>query len=512
MAFFYRYRIGFILAFIKFLLPFILQHPMYELHRDEMLYLQQGNHLAWGFMEVPPLLSIFAKLALLSGGSFFWIKFWPSLFGAVTVFIVSKMAAEMGGKAFAQFIAGLCLITSVYLRGHFLFQPNFLEIFFWTLSAYFLIKYTNTTAIKYIYYLSFSLALGWLSKYSVVFFAAGIFVGLLLTSNRKLFASKHLYLTAFLALLIIIPNLIWQYNHKWPLVHHMKELRETQLIYINPFDFLKNQVLMFLPCFIVWIGGLAWLLFYFSGKRYRILAWIYITVIVLLTATNGKDYYSVGAYPMMFAAGGVWLQQVTSTSLYWVRFASVVVIFLLFIPLIPMLLPVWPPEKLINYYRKTGFDKNGFTKWEDLQYHALPQDFADMISWQELGNKVSKVYASLPDSVKNKTLIYCRYYALAGAAAYYGKGLPEVTSDNASFLFWMPDMYNIKDLLFVGRNIPDKDDLVFQQFEKYTVADSITTPYAREKGVKIILFENGNSKVNKMIESGIKEMKDDYRR
>ncbi len=58
MAFIYRYRIGFILAFIKFLLPFILQDPMYELHRDEMLYLEQGNHLAWGFMEVPPLLSI----------------------------------------------------------------------------------------------------------------------------------------------------------------------------------------------------------------------------------------------------------------------------------------------------------------------------------------------------------------------------------------------------------------------------------------------------------------------
>lgn len=67
-------------------------------------------------------------------------------------------------------------------------------------------------------------------------------------------------------------------------------------------------------------------------------------------------------------------------------------------------------------------------------------------------------------------------------------------------------------LLFLGRNIPEKDDQVFQQFEKYTVVDSITTPYARENGVKIILYENGNDKVNKMIESGIKEKKDEYRR
>ena len=61
-------------------------------------------------------------------------------------------------------------------------------------------------------------------------------------------------------------------------------------------------------------------------------------------------------------------------------------------------------------------------------------------------------------------------------------------------------------------NIPEKDDEVFQQFEKYTVVDSITTPHARERGIKIILYENGNDKVNKMVEDGIKEMKDAYRR
>jgi hypothetical protein len=92
------------------------------------------------------------------------------------------------------------------------------------------------------------------------------------------------------------------------------------------------------------------------------------------------------------------------------------------------------------------------------------------------------------------------------------KGYPQVTSDNASFLLWMPDKYNIKHLLFVGKRIPAKDDEVFQQFEKYTVLDSTTTPLAREQGVKIILYENGNDKVNGMIEAGIKEMKDEFRR
>ncbi|MCW3078866.1 glycosyltransferase family 39 protein [Segetibacter sp.] len=512
MAVIFRYRVALILAFIKFLLPYLLQDPLYELHRDEMLYIPQGNHMGWGFMEVPPLLSVFSRLTILLGNSFFWIKFWPSLFGAINVVLVCKMAAEMGGKLFAQLIAGLSLIAGVYLRVHFLFQPNFLEIFFWTLSAYFIIRYINTNQTKYIYFLAVALALGWLSKYSVTFFGAGIVVGLLLTKNRKIFSSKHLYLAGLLAFVIILPNVLWQYNHKWPVVHHMKELRETQLQYLNPFDFLKDQVLMHLPCFFVWVGGLVWLLVFKSGRPYQIIAWMYVTVIVLLIASNGKNYYSLGAYPMLFAAGGVWIEQVTAVKRYSLRFVSVVIILILFVPLIPVLLPVWKPATLAAYYKKTGFDKAGVCRWEDLQDHPLPQDFADMISWSQMGEKVSAVYASLPDTTKSKTLIFCRNYALAGATTYYGKGLGQVTSDNASFLFWMPDTYNIKNLLFVGRRIPGKDDLVFQQFEKYTVIDSITTPMARERGVKIILYENGNDKVNAMIGAGIKEKKDEYRR
>lgn len=512
MKFFNQNRIALILAGIKFILPYLLQHPMYELHRDEMLYLEQGNHLAWGFMEVPPLLSFFAMLTHFLGSGFFWVKFWPSLFGALNVFLVCKMAEEMGGKKIAQLFAGIGLIAGGFLRVNFLFQPNFLEIFFWTLSAYFIIKYINTNKISFIYLLATSLALAWMSKYSVAFFAAGLFAGILLTKHKRLLRSKHTYLAMLLFIAIILPNLLWQYHHNWPVVHHMLELKETQLQFISPVTFLVNQFLMNFPTFFIWIGGLVWLLIFKEGKPYRILAYIYFTVILLLTISNGKDYYSLGTYPMLFAAGGVWLEKVTSTNLIWLRAASIIVILLLFLPLIPVLLPVWPPEKSASYYKTTGLAKTGILKWEDLQQHTLPQDFADMLSWKELGSKVSQVYHSLPKNEKNQTLIYCRNYALAGATLYYGQDLPQVTSDNASFLIWMPDHYNIKHLLFVGRKIPDKDDLVFQQFEKYSVVDSTTTEHAREMGVKIILFENGNEKVNAMIEEGIKQMKSKFER
>ncbi len=111
-------------------------------------------------------------------------------------------------------------------------------------------------------------------------------------------------------------------------------------------------------------------------------------------------------------------------------------------------------------------------------------------------------------------MIYCRGYYTAGALNYYGKdyGLPEVYSDNASFLFWMPDQYAIKHLLLVAHNIPGKDDVVFQQFESMTVKDSLVYPLFRENGIRFILFENGNDSLNVMIERSVAELKNAMRR
>ena len=150
----------------------------------------------------------------------------------------------------------------------------------------------------------------------------------------------------------------------------------------------------------VWIGGLFWLLFSYAGKSYRILGWMYMTVIVFLFATNGKDYYSLGAYPMMFAAGGVWLEQISLNKM-WLRYATVALSILIFIPFAPFWIPMWKPAESAAYYQKIGLVKAGGTKWEDLKEHELPQDFADMISWKELGDKVSAAYANLPDSTND---------------------------------------------------------------------------------------------------------------
>ncbi len=496
-----------LLALLKFVLPIFLQDSLYELQRDEFLYYQQGQHLALGYLENPPLLSYLGMISSGFGGSEAWIKFWPCLFGAATVVLTCLITAELGGKIFAQFLSSLGIITGAYLRIHYLFQPNILDIFFWTLAVYFLIRYVNTKDQKFIYWLAISLALGWWGKYSVIFMAAAMLGGIILSPYRQMLTRKHSWLAAGIGLLIVIPNLWWQYGHNWPLVHHMKELQETQLRFMNPLDFIKDQFMLLLTVVFIWIGGLIWL---FKHKECRFLFYTYILVILLLILGRGKSYYSLGIYPLLLAAGAVAWEQWTEKR-RWTRYALSLLILVLGYLVQPMLLPIWKPGKLAAFYTKIGFDH----VWEDQEKHPLPQDFADMLGWKELAEKTEHYFNSLPDTVKNKTIIYGRHYGHAGSLNYYGKDKnfkSRVITDNGSFLLWIPENLMMEHLIFIGRKMPGKDDEVFQHFEKVTVIDSVTNHFSRQYGDKIIFFENIDSSGLRLARVGLRELQKKFLR
>lgn len=505
-------RLLYFLALIKLIIPFFLQNSFYQPHRDEFLYLAEGHHMAWGYMEVPPLLSVFAWITNLFGDGMFWIKIWPALFGALTFVLIGKIILSLGGKTFALILGWLPFMLDGYMRLFFLFQPNFLEVFFWTAIAFTMLRYVQTQETKWLYFFGISIGLGMMSKYSVAFYTLSILAGLLVTRHKKIFLNKHLYFAALIAFIIFLPNLLWQYNHNFPVVAHMQELQEEQLQYINPFDFIISQFMMNLPCVYIWVAGLFFVMFSADGKPYRLFAWAYVFVIILLLYLSGKDYYALGAYPILFAFGGYYLEKLTTKRVVWLRYIMLAFSIALGAFAMPLIMPMAKPDKLAAYYHATGLDKTGSFKWEDLQMHPLPQDFADMIGWKEMAQKTADVFHALPKEEQEKTFIYCRGYYSAGALNYYAKdvGLPEVYSDNASFLFWMPDSYPYKNLLLVAHNMPEKDDIVFQQFEKVTVKDTLTVPYFRETGIRFILFENANDSLNAITTRGVAELKSEF--
>ena len=500
-----------LLAITKLLIPFIFIHPVFELQRDEYLYYQQGQHLDLGYLENPPLLSYLGYISSWFGDKEWLVRFWPGFIGAMTVVVTCLITARLGGKAFAQFLAGFGVITGAFLRIHILFQPNILDIFFWTVSMYFLVKFIQTNDRKDLWWLAISLALGWWSKYSVVFLIGAIFIGLLLTRHRKILLQKNIYIAAGAALLIILPNIWWQYIHKWPVLHHMQELREYQLVYVNPTDFIKDQFLLLFPVLIVWIAGLIW---FFVNRTYRIFAWIYLFVILLLILGSGKSYYAIGIYPVLLAAGAMVWEKLFLVR-RWMRAIIAALVIGLTIPFMPVGLPMMSPEKLSTFYKEKGMDKIGILKWEDQKDHELPMDFADMLGWKELTELTEKFFDSLPDSIKVNTTIYGANYGQAGALKFYGKNdrfKDLVISENGSFQLWINDLIYFKHAIIIDDEVPDPNDEVIRYYEKVAVIDSVKNSYSRQFGDKIFFLRNLDTTGLRIAREEFKENKKRFNR
>jgi hypothetical protein len=503
------------IAIVKFLVSFVMIHPVYELHRDEYLYLAESDHLAWGYLEAPPLLSVLGYLSKLFGNSIGAVRFWGALFGAMNIVLIGKMVQSLGGKTYACLLACLAFFVGAYLRMNILFQPNFLEVFFWTLCLYCIIQVIQTNEHKNLYLLAIALAFAFYSKYTMVFLFAGFIMAFFLTPLRKWFLNRHLYFAGLLFLLLTAPNLYWQIAHNFPVMTHMKLLNELLLVHVSRKQFLIEQLLFNIPALFVWISGLIYIFTETIGKKYRAIVIIYFTTIAGLMFFNGKGYYSMGLYPTLFAFGGIALEKWTANtkSINRIfRLSMPAMMLLLLIPIFPALIPIDIPQNLEKNYRSTGMDKTGILKWENNDIHAIPQDFADMLGWKEMAEKTARAYKQLPEEIRKETIIFADNYGQAGALNFYrkGLGLPEIFSDNASFLYWLPTRFPYRHVLLLDFKPRDSTDMVFKHFESPIILDSLTNEYAREKGILIMLYKNGDDSVQTVATEAIRAQKAKY--
>lgn len=492
---------------LKIVLHYLLIHPAYELHRDEYLHLDQGRHLAWGYISVPPVTSWLSFLLQLLGNGVFWVKAIPALFGALTLLLVWKSVEELKGGLFACILSTLALLFSILLRLNLLYQPNSLDVFFWTLTYYILIRYINTKQDKWLYAAGLSLAFGFLSKYNILFLAAGLFPVLLLSEHRRIFTNKHFYFSLLIGLLIVSPNLLWQYQNHFPTLTQLRELSERQLVHVNRFNFLKEQVLFFLSAIFVLLAGFAGLLFYKPLRPYRFVLFSFVITLALFLFFQAKSYYTVGLYPVILSCGAVYLEKVFSgKGRTFLRPVSLLLLLALSVPFLLLAFPIHPPAYYASHPQP--YKDMGALRWEDGQDHQLPQDFADMTGWKELARKTDSVYGLLPD--KEATIVLCDNYGQAGAINYYSafKNIRAV-SFNADYINWMPLEKPIKNAILV-KDIDDSDSARSEEkplFDRVVLAGRIENPYAREVGTRIYLLQGARINVNQRIQEEINENK-----
>ncbi|MBA2250047.1 MAG: glycosyltransferase family 39 protein [Chitinophagaceae bacterium] len=488
----------------KFILQYLIIDPSYDLQRDEYLHLDQAQHLSAGFLSVPPVTSWIAFLINAFGNTFFWIKFFPALFGALTILVVWKITEELKGGIFAQALSATALLFSILPRINMLFQPNSLDILLWTVVYFCLIKYVNTNLDKWVLWLAVFIAVGILNKYNILFLMAGLFPAMLITKRRILFSNRIVYLSMLLALLLILPNLIWQMQHHFPVVYHMKELAKTQLVNIDRKDFIIQQVLFFISSLPVLIAGYLSFIFYKPCKKYGFILLSFIFTLLIFIYFKAKGYYAIGLYPVIIGFGSVYIEKLLSAG--WkknvLRPALVVSILVLFMIPFKAIYPVLSPQLIAQNAQL--FKKYGLLKWEDGKDHTLPQDFADMLGWKELSEKVVNTYNALPD--KNTVLIFCDNYGQAGAINYYAKGkIPKAVSFNADYIFWFPKEMTYKNLIHVkeaGDSIAEAEKHFFKSISVGGIIENI---YAREYGTTIFVLVDADSSFTTFLHAKIEE-------
>lgn len=481
--FFYRYWILLLLIVIKFVLQFVLVNPVYELHRDEFLHLDQAFHPSAGFISVPPFTSWIASLIYLFGGSLFWIRFFPALFGALTIAFAWLIAEETGGRLGAQIFAAVSLLFSVLVRMNVLLQPNSFDILAWTIIFYLLIRYVNTGYMKWLMLLSVITALGFYNKYNVVFLLAGLFTGLMLTRQRIIFTKRFFYIALSFSVVLILPNILWQIKNHFPVIHHMEALSKSQLVNIKRVDFLKDQVKFGLTGLLTLVALCAFV-FHKPFRRYRFIGWAFIATISLFTLLRAKNYYSVGLYPVMFAMGSVYLESLLKKAGPVVFSFLAVVNIVIFFLLANYLMPLRSPSEIMSYLK--SYEKMGLLRWEDGQNHLLPQDFADMQGWREMADKALLAYKMIPENELDKTLIFCDNYGQTGALNYYDRSkMPKAYSFVTDYIFWMPRLKEIRNIVYVGK-LP-KHEFV-EMFDSLRIVGRVENEFAREKGTTIFLL------------------------
>jgi hypothetical protein len=480
----YQLLIGMML--LKLIFHFLIIHPSYDPHRDEFLHLDQANHLAAGYLSVPPFTAFLSLLIKWLGGGVFWVRFFPALFGALTLAIMLKLIELLKGGVFAKLLAVTVFMCSAMSRINMLYQPNSFDVLSWTLAFYLLILYVRTGAPHLLLWFGAVIGVAFLNKYNILFLVMGLMPALLVSSQRKIFQNKYLYGGILIALLLALPNVIWQIRNGLPVVHHMKELAATQLVNVERSGFLKEQLLFFLVGTVVWCTALVGFVMYAPFKPHRFIGWAFLFVMALLVYLRAKPYYALGLYPVLIALGSVYLDQILSsgkTSRRRLRWVLPLFIVLPFAAFFRMIFPVMEPNKL-DRFMKPGH-REIFAKWEDGKVHGLPQDFADMLGWREMAGLVVQAYEQVPAAERRHTLVLCDNYGQAGAINYYGenKVSPAVTF-SADYVFWFPAMDTLQYVIVVG---DEPGDHVRKYASGYTKTGQISHPLAREYGTGIYL-------------------------
>ena len=448
----------------------------YGVHRDELLYLGMGRHLQlWG-MDFPPTIAIVAEVSrTLLGDSLTAIRFFPAVFGSALVVLAALIARELGGGRIAQGLAAFCVLTNpLFLRSANLLQPVVMDQLIWTAALYALLRLCRGYGPGGWLLLGLILGLGLLTKFSVAFIGLAIVAGILLSPLRTALLTPWPWIGLAAALVVGAPSLVGQIRLGFPVLAQMADLRASQLDRITPADFLLGQ-LLWGPAVLIAIAGLYGLLAAPALRPFRALGWSCVAAFVFLVLLQGKPYYAGPLYPTLFAGGAVLFERAAEGLRgELLQVGTVAILFAFALLVFPLGVPILPPPAMAEYAHALGVEAAVRTNTGETL--PLPQDYADMLGWEEQVATVARVYHTLPDDQRQNAVVVAGNYGEAGALDFYGPsyGLPEVVSPAGSYWFFGPGKRPGKVVITIG--VPEPDLRRF--FDSVATAATVSNAWA----------------------------------
>jgi len=381
---------------------------------------------------VTPVLAFLDHLVF--GTSVVGLRLLPALAGGGIVILGGLIARELGGGRFAQVVAAvLVAVSPLYLGANLLFQTVAFEQLWVALAFYLLARLLRTDNPRLWPLVGFVLGVGLLTKYTVLDVAFGIALGTVLTRTRAHLRSPWPWVAAGIALVMLLPNLLWQVQHAWPTLEYLRNHQADNRREFPLPVFLAETILFIGPLVVpIFLAGVAFL---FRQPRFRMLGWTSVIVLVALISIGGKTYYFGPIYVLLYAAGAVQLETfISHPNRGWVRPALIAAIAIDLLPL-PIGLPILPEAVMVQT-----------NLWQ------IRGDYADMIGWPELVDAVAAAWNAIPAGDRAHTVIVTANYGEAGAIDFLGTshGLPGALSGHLTYYFWKPAHVDASQVLAVG--------------------------------------------------------------
>jgi len=422
---------------------FHLVLPEYGYHRDEMYYVAIADGFSFANLDMPPGAPLYLKLFLmLFGHSLKVVHLAASVCGSIVIVFAGLIAKEFGGRTYAVFLTGLCLMLSGLAIFGSLYTYDGISFVVWAGVLYYIVRMINGGDQKLWLIAGLLLGIGMMTKLTILFLGVAIFVSLWLVQERRWFFRPWIWISALIAFASVIPYVLWQKAHGWYFFSFAGTYAQRTTHSSPVLDFIWNQVLpnniALLP---VWLIGLCVLLFSRGWSKYRFFGFAYLVLCAAIFWLGGQFYFMMPIYGVLVAAGAVWIERRlgTGTTPEHPRLAPRIAVPAAYVLAaavsLPFFVPLLPVDMLIEYLKPVGVSAG--VKTEDRKISNLPQHMADRFGWEEMAQQVGAIYhAEEPDSGGAIGIAAHDWGEASAVHVFGGKfALPEPTCGDGWFYF-----------------------------------------------------------------------------